>query len=580
MTANGSALHEGRPIIPITWQARVAQYRITISAVLLGTALAAAWTAVLWPIQGTHIQAPFFQSLAASSLTLLGLVFTLCLIGTQLIATRTNIPITRIFGPITWIYLLLFLIMTLWTLAISYYAGNLHAPSTMCRSFYIYRHCLSEVQAGRASIFGLAWSFLLLLPFVIYIYHRLSPRYTFYALVASALRARSKESFKQRCHRITEEIISVSPDIRAVTEGLSQLLELGAIGVQRKTAKGSLNPDDIAGVLTGRLVDLQHRLIQTSTICREILGTFQIWTIWLISETQGSRRTPVGLHYVSPHQVGQLTRIAVKSATRNLRLWQNLSATDSCARESAGLIQGIVEACETSPVPIRVRISEATTQLAECAVIKLVDGPRADFNLAFRSLIRLCELTSTQRMSRLGGKVALRETTRTLEKLAEVSGDRDQLSPWILDELHNLADKLSLEMSSLWPSGWKQYLGALALLKDNEVKEVLGGPGLAKSHELKGIVSHSWEAVVIGQLYSLGNLNGLMSSLASAVGRCANDADLPGLIALFEQIGMEYVDNAKLEIQPLLIDIADTVRSRFSKNHLIASSRRRSRNRP
>ena len=446
----------------------------------------------------------------------------------------------------------------------------------MCRSFYSYRLCLSEVHAGRASIFGLAWSFLLLLPFIIYVYYRLSPRYTFYILVASALRARNKDSLRQRCNRLTEEIISVSPDTRAVAEGLNQLLELGLIGAQRRRAKGSVTTDDIAEAVTQRLVDLNHRLIQETAISQQILGTFQMWTLWLISGAQHRRKTPAGLHHVSPHQVGHLARTAVKSATRNLRLWENVSAADSCARESASLIQGIAEACETSVVPIRVRISEATIQLAECATIKLVDGPRADFNLAFRSLIKLCEVTSEQRLLHLGGKVALKETTRALKRLAEVGRDRDQLSPWILNELHNLTDKLSLEMPSLWPSGWEEYLGALALLKDNEVKEILSGPGLAKLHVLKGVASHSWEAVVIGQLYSLGNLSGLMSSLASAVGRCANDRDLLGLIALFEQIGMEYVDNVDLDIQLLLIDIADNVRSRFRKDRLIVSSPTRS----
>jgi hypothetical protein len=143
--------------------------------------------------------------------------------------------------------------------------------------------------------------------------------------------------------------------------------------------------------------------------------------------------------------------------------------------------------------------------------------------------------------------------------------DRDQLSPWILDELHNLTDRLSLVMPSLWPSGWEDYLGALALLKDNEVKKILSGPGLPKRHVLKGVANHSWEATVIGHLYAAERSDALMPSLASAVGRCANDSDLHGLIALFEQLATGYEDNIDLRIQPLLTGTADNIRSCFSK---------------
>jgi hypothetical protein len=212
---------------PTARQSRVMRYRITVFAVLSSTALTAFGTAILWPIHGQQIQAPFFLSLAASSLTLFGLVFTLCLIGTQLIATRTNISVARIFGTITWLYLTLFLMTTLWTLATSYYAGNPDPSPIICRSLDHYQICMSEVSAGRISIFGLSWSLLLLLPFIIYIYLRLSPRNTFSALVSSVLRARNKESLRRRCRRVSDEIISVTSDTRAVAEGLSQLLELG-----------------------------------------------------------------------------------------------------------------------------------------------------------------------------------------------------------------------------------------------------------------------------------------------------------------------------------------------------------------
>lgn len=552
---------------------RVTRYRLTVFAVLTSTALVAFGTAIAWPIHGKQIQASFFLSLAASSLTVFGLVFTLCLIGTQLVATRTNITVARIFGAITWLYLGFFLMTTLWTLATSYYAGNPNPSPVICRSLDSYRICMSEVRAGRISIFCLAWSLLLLLPFIIYIYLRLSPRYAFSTLVGKVLRARDEESLRRRCRRVTDEVISVASDTRAAAEGLSQLLELSMIGARRKDPKGQVTADDLAEVLSEELANLNYSLVQQSPISGLVLVTFQQWTLWLIHGAQRPGRTPVGLHSVSPQQVGRTARIAVRSATRNLRLWENSSGADSSARETTNLIQGIVEACETSKVPIRVRISEAAIQLAECAAIKQVDGPRADFNLAIRSLIKLCELTSKERILYLGGKVVLRETTRALKGLGEVNAGRDQLSSWVLDELHNLTDRLSLVMPSLWPEGWENYLATLTLLKDNEIKEILSGPGLPKRHTLKRAVSHSWGAVVIGQLYAAGRSDALALSLASAVGRCATDSDLPGLVALFEQLAIEYSDNIDFEIRPLLTISTDNIRSCFSKN---VSLRRRS----
>ncbi len=231
-------------------------------------------------------------------------------------------------------------------------------------------------------------------------------------------------------------------------------------------------------------------------------------------------------------------------------------------RESIRLVQKIVEACSTSPARLRVRISEPAIQLADCAAIKLVEGPRADFNLAFRSLIRICELTAKPNTSNLGGEVALRETTRALKSLGEAEGNRIQLSMWILDELHNLADGLSL-VPSLDSTIWDNFLRAIALLSSNEINRILHGPGLPKEHEYKGAANHSWEAVVLNQLYETGRWDEMVKSQASAVRRCANDSDLPGLVALLEQLEFEYINNSGLEIQSSLITAVDNIRTCF-----------------
>ncbi len=309
---------------PTRRRRRIRWYRAIVSGVLLIITLIAGWTAIHWPIYENQIQTSFFLTLVGTSLTLFGLVFTLSLIGTQLIATRTNVTFMRTFGVLTWPYFALFLLTTLWTLAISYYAGDVKASPVW---FKIFGDRVTQVLAGRLSIFGLTWSLLLLLPFVIYIYWRLRQRYIFSSLVNSALRARNEDTLRQRCGKVREEIISVASDPRALEEGLRQLLELGVDGAQRKKSKGSVAADDIAGCVNWRLIELTHKLIQEPAASSQVAKASQAWACWLIEGVQQN-------HSVSPQRVGMLIRRAVKSATVGLRQWENaLKRRCVCARE-------------------------------------------------------------------------------------------------------------------------------------------------------------------------------------------------------------------------------------------------------
>jgi hypothetical protein len=541
---------------------RVIRYGLKVSANFSATATAAFWTAAIWPIHGQQIQVSFFLSLVASVLTLFGLVFTLCLIGTQLIATRTKITVARIFGFVTWLDLALFLATTLWTLVISYYAGEPNASSRMCTTMAGHHLCMSEDMAGRLSIFGLVWSLLLLLPFIIYIYGRLSPQRTFSSLVGSALRARSKHSLKRRCRRLGEEIISFSSDGHAVAEGLGQLLEFGIISARRNRGKGRLTADDVAECLSEELIYLTRQLSHETDASGQVLHTLEVWTKWLILGARSPWEQSETSHYVSAQRVGYVARLAVRSATRNLHLWENVSSAEACARESLSMIHGIAEACQMSKVGIRVRVSETAIALADCVAIKLVDGPRSDLNLGFRSLIKLCELTSRPALWSLGNKVVLREVVRALNIFSDAGASRNQLSPWILDELHNLMDGLSLSLDHAAMEG---ILKGISRLGDYEIKEIITGPSRTKRHTFRRTVNHSWVAVILKELYAAGKWGALTASRASAVGRCGNDSDLTGLISIFEQFAVEYDDDNGPDIQPWLEQTAGQISSCFKK---------------
>jgi hypothetical protein len=108
-----------------------------------------------------------------------------------------------------------------------------------------------------------------------------------------------------------------------------------------------------------------------------------------------------------------------------------------------------------------------------------------------------------------------------------------------------------------------EFLRAIGLLSGNEIKTVLQGPRLRKKHKFKGAANHSWEAVVINHLYRTGHQDEMLTSQASAVRRCADDSDLPGLISLLEQLEIEYVNDSSLEISSSLITAVDNIRTCF-----------------
>lgn len=559
----GSALNVQHAVIKPVRRTRLIRHDVVVSLTVMLTAFFAYWTAALWPIQDNRIQASFFISLASSSLTLFGLVFTLCLIGTQLIATRTNVTVNRIFSVITWLYLILFLVTTLWTLVISYHAGNADASLGLCERFILGRKCISEARAGRWSIFGLSWSFLLLLPFIYYVYRRLTPRHTFSALVGATLRARNEKSLKRCCRRLGDEVISGAADSRAVAEGLSQLLEFGAIRTRRKRRHGSLTANDVARCVTDELIHLNNWLSNDIRASTQVLIEFQRWMAWLLLGLQGKSETSKAFHAVSPKEVGLLARRAVTTAIGNLYKWENSEEKEICARETVTLIQRIVADRQVSEARIRVNFSRAANVLATCACAKVTEGPRADFNLAFRSLIKLCETTSQADTWDLGGRVALKEVTGVLIYLSETNLDRTDLSSWVEIELHNLTDKLAMT-PHIPLSLWTKYLCAVSMLRHGEITAILAGPEQTRSHDLRGAVNHRWAIPILEQMKARGQSSTLVPALAALGRRWQKDCDLEGLILITESLAAEYASMGDdPELRPMLIDATAFVRKAF-----------------
>jgi hypothetical protein len=237
----------------------------------------------MWPLAASGIQSAFFLSLASSCLTLFGLVFTLCLIGTQLMATRTNIAVRRVFGLITWLYLVMFIATTLWTLALSYRAGQPPTSPNVCIRPFRAGFCIKQTLAGRIGIFGITYSLVLLLPFIAYIYRRLTLSYIFSSMAGSVLRARTTDSAARRCNNIGTEIIAAAGDANALKEGLNNLLQLGVAGARRRTFLRGVDNLTIANQVSGQFANVNNRLFRDPALAGSIVETMKIWAVWLTS---------------------------------------------------------------------------------------------------------------------------------------------------------------------------------------------------------------------------------------------------------------------------------------------------------
>jgi hypothetical protein len=536
-----------------------------IAAVSVLSALGAVVAAQIWPFHGPRIQAAFFLSLASSCLTLFGLVFTLCLIGTQLIARRTNIAFRRVFGLLTWFYLGIFLATTLWTLAIAYRAGGLAEPSQMCGRLAGSRLCITETFAGRLSILGITWSLLLLLPFIAYVYRRLSTTSIFSAMAGSVLRARTEGSIRRRTRHIADEILSGSSDPSAVSEGLSEFLELGALGARRRRFSGQIEGGIIAARVTDQLTRINRQLLYDSGVAKIVIEKYQLWATWLISRREDTTRplVPEGQQHRLPvKHISQMARSAVDAATYNLYYWRTSHMDVPCSRESVRLIQAVADVCED--FGLRVNLSQACEELAQCAMSKWTDGLESDFNMAIRSLITICRTAWTPTPLNIGKKGILSKLCLVLRSLGDSTDERSAMRPWILEDLHNLADYLFFR-ANIEPDEAVDYLDALVDLKPVEILTILRGSGEQEEYSA-GTVHHSaWQRAIVKSIRYSDGPDETFRAERAASALWVTDRDLEGLLSLFDEIATDYLSGTRALSGMAISSVADRVSECFKR---------------
>lgn len=566
MTATNLATYGQRGPRPGTGRRRrMLQYRLTVGSVVAVSIAISVATAKLWPIQGLRIQASFFLSLASSCLTLFGLVFTLCLIGTQFMVARTNVVVRRIFGPGTWLYLVLFVITILWTLAISYRADNSHSSARLCAHTLSVRHCISEAQAGRASIFGVTWSLLLLLPFILYIYRRLTVAYAFSSIVNSILRARTVRTFRRRCERLSAEILALSSETTAIEQGIAYLLELGILAVKRRRIIWKKSAYSDALDVTKQFYSLNQALASYPELSSLVLDSLKQWSVWLIVRAEQLSDKDLAPDVITYSQVREITRMAVDAATYSLHEWQSSPGTMSPALASVHLLQEVAEACKDRRV--RMNFSLAARELANCAARKAIEKSEMEFNLAIRGLISVTDIAVTAVKVNLRGEVTVQELSKLLTNLGIAANGRMTIPSWVLNELHDLTTTISGRYNpTLRP--FKRYLASLASLQPMEIITILRGSFGGKQQNVQRI-GRPWQALVLESLRASASEDVALAAQSAVVASWIKDNQLNEVISIFERLGSDYINGDGRYTSVLLGSVLDDFRLGFQQNPVI-----------
>jgi hypothetical protein len=542
---------------------RIYRYQLTVGIIVVASIAISFAAAKLWPIQGLRIQGSFFLSLASSCLTLFGLVFTLCLIGTQFMVARTNVVVRRIFGPGTWLYLGLFVVAILWTLAISYRADNNHSPARICIAVFA-RRCFSEAQAGRASIFGVTWSLLLLLPFILYIYRRLTVTFAFSSITSSALRARTVQAFRRRCIRLSNEILALSSDDETVELGIAYLLEVGTVAVQRSRILRNCSAYSDAYEVTNQFCTLNKTLASRPALSSRIISNLQQWSTWLISKSEESKGRESSSRVITRDQVRAIARMAVDEATYILRMWQ--SSPGMSAQSSVHLIQEVATACKVYRV--RMNFSLAALELAKCGTRKATEGPEIEFNLAIRGLISLVEITASAERVNLRGEVTVKALSSLLADLGNSSNDRVAIPSWVLNELHELTDTLSRRYPpSTRPL--KGYLIALTRMHPTEMIAIIRGPLDSKQHLSMRYVHSSWQSIILKIVRESASEEVALKAQSAAIASWIKGDEFNETVGLFEELSTDYINGEGLHTSSLLSSTADDFRLGFQEHPII-----------
>jgi hypothetical protein len=314
---------------------------------------------------------------------------------------------------------------------------------------------------------------------------------------------------------------------------------------------------------------LNQTFLPNPALSAEVIRKFEEWSMWLISKAEGIERQEHKPLQITSRQAGRLGRIAVDAATNILHEWQTSALGITSSQRGVHLILGIADAC--SRHRIRVSFSTAAQELGDCVAHKALERSESEFNLAMRGLISLASVIFDTDEANLGIQTTINVMGRALADLGSINTERAEIAPWVLNELHEISDILSLK-PNLSSSAWKQYLASLSVLRNEEIVRILSGPVDSRRHQKGGYPHSSWQSTILEELRTSRSAEMALAAQSAAVSLWIKCDELSGVVGLFESLTGEYLSSSDAQAALLVGAAADSTLSAFVRNPVVSAS--------
>lgn len=480
----------------------------TLAVTLTATAAVLSMLASLaWPIENDTVQASFFANLSGITLTAFGLVFTVCLVGTQLMSTPGRISSRHVLRPVTWGYFGLFMLTAIWSASLGYFANERGATPDFCLTLPKSQVCISQPIAGRIAILGFVASLLLLLPFISYLYYGISATAVFARNSRHLRNATSSASLERAARRFSLDLASVAHDGDAVLAALNALNAVAHAGPKPgKRRARRLSSDAFAFHVSGLFATANKATSRYEASLAIAVMAHERWVAEIIVGPQWAKRPRV-----TPKQRRHSANLALNCALTNLANWRAEETSILVARRSVQLIQTM--ATKGTEGRIAIRLTRGAEGLAECVNAALARQSESALNLFLRSLINLSRQSMRPDSIDIGVSPIFNHVVSATHQMATFERGVRGYSPWVLFAYHNFLDFLSSQPKQL--ERLSQLSLALVRLPAGDLKLLVRGTAEAKKHEATG--SHDlWYPLLLtaAQRMSLGDAQRAVSTAA------------------------------------------------------------------
>lgn len=409
--------------------------RLSLIGSLIGGLSIAIGIGAAWPLRGTRAQPEFFVSLASGVLTVLGIVFALLLLGTQLGSSSGRANSRHAFGFRTWAYLALLLVATTAAFALGYYAKEPASSERPCLASL----CVSQDLLARCVISLVIAALIFLIPYARSLLGRVSPRGIFLSDARRFARSRTTLGLLRAVEFFLEDLEFASQDRTSFELGCESLRRAGEEAISKRPLVGTVDAEQCASAVSGLFATLNYRMSERDELSEAILISYSGWLEFVVRYDRQPKSFVFVKRQIDDQVRAEVVRKAVESVISNLRLWsEGPDVSFKTALHSVRLAVDVCQAC--AGANLRVKFSGVGRQL----VAKLSNASPAENSantLTLRGLITLLrEAESAGARVNLGQKSLWVSCEQAIKHLAEDHELSRSIGPWALLELHRVID--------------------------------------------------------------------------------------------------------------------------------------------